>query len=80
MPIKFTGNHTCEKCKKSFEWSYFDLPKQRTENAVLVDTIPENKTLVHTCTANGNNGYNMEVNCPYCDYDNFFKYTESDRH
>ncbi len=76
MPIKFTGNHTCEKCKKSFVWSYFDLPRQRTESDMFVDTVPNDKTLAHTCNPNNNNGYDVEVNCPYCDYDNHFVYKD----
>lgn len=78
MPIKFTGNHICEKCFKSFKWNYFEKIRTRMSSASYVaETIP-NVTMTHSFKANSEGGYNVAVNCPYCDYDNHFTFHEDD--
>ncbi|MDD4781916.1 MAG: hypothetical protein PHT02_15115 [Tissierellia bacterium] len=62
------GVHKCEKCKREFEWNYFQLP--RDEN---VHEIPTDLKLVHTYKHLSNNKVSIAVNCPHCDYDNLFE-------
>lgn len=79
MPIIFTGSHICDKCKKAFKWNYFEIPRQKiSSQQLMVETIPPNITLVHFCKKNGNGVYKIGVNCPYCDFDNIFTFSESE--
>ncbi len=72
MPIKYTSEHICEKCGKLFKWSYFEQIRTRSDSRIhFVEDVP-NKTLAHSFTENDNDTYSVEVNCPYCDYDNSF--------
>jgi len=74
MPIKFTGKHICEKCKKEFEWNYFELQRQKDKfDMPIVEEIPR-KILVHNFYKNNEGNYSVEVNCPFCDYDNQFSF------
>lgn len=75
MPIKFTDNHTCEKCGKVFEWNYFELIRQNIDSPQFnIELIPQMKTLAHSCHKRDNLIYDIEVNCPHCDYNNRFTY------
>ena len=78
MPIKFTGNHICEKCSKSFEWNYFELTRQHLSDAPIVAEPMPNVTMVHDFKTNSEGGYDVAVNCPYCDYDNHVTFHEDD--
>ena len=76
MPIKFTDNHICEKCKKSFEWNYFQLIRQNVGSTTFkVEAMPQGKTLVHNFQQRDIGIYEVEVNCPHCDFDNHFSFT-----
>lgn len=73
MPIVHSGNHVCEGCRKSFEWKFFQMSRNR------VEAIPESiakEALVHAFEPNYKGGYSVAVNCPYCDHDNFFTFNE----
>lgn len=73
MPIMFTDDHVCEKCGKTFEWNYFELIRQNIDSSQFkVETIPCGKILAHSCQKKSNDIYDVEVNCPYCDFDNHF--------
>lgn len=75
MPIIFKDKHTCKKCGKAFEWNYFDLIRQNINSPqIKVETMPHGLILVHSCQQRGNGIYNIEVNCPHCDFDNHFTY------
>lgn len=74
MPIIFTDKHTCQKCGKVFEWNYFELIHQNIDSPhFTVETVPL-KTLVHSCQQKDIGVYDIEVNCPNCDFDNHFTY------
>lgn len=75
MPIVFTDNHHCEKCGKLFEWNYFNQMRQHIDSSQLeVESMPQGKTLVHSCQQSDEGIYEIQVNCPYCDFDNHFKF------
>lgn len=71
MPILYSDIHTCEKCKKSFEWCYFKQHKHRNGTLPIVEDVPSKK-IAYSCENNGEGGYNVSVNCPHCDYENRF--------
>lgn len=76
MPIIFTDNHTCERCGKVFEWNYFELIRQNINSSQLkVEPMPHGKTLAHSCQQRNNGIFDIEVNCPHCDFDNHFTYS-----
>ena len=77
MPIKFTNNHVCEKCHKSFEWNYFETKRCKLNSDEAVVEIVPNVTMAHSFFKNSETGYEVEVNCPYCFYDNHFTYNEN---
>lgn len=73
MPIIYTDNYRCEKCGKIFEWNYFELKRQKINSTIFeVETMPHRKTLAHNFNQVDINTYYVEVNCPYCDFDNHF--------
>lgn len=73
MPIKFTDNHTCEKCRKKFEWNYFELKRQNINSSRFeVESIPHDKTLAHGFQQRDVDTYDVRVNCPHCEFDNHF--------
>ena len=75
MPIIFTDNHVCEKCGKIFEWNYFKIIRQNIDSPHSeVETMPCGKNLAHSCQNKSDDIYNIEVNCPYCDFDNYFTF------
>lgn len=75
MPIKFTGDLVCEKCGEDFEWNYFELIRQNIHSPQFtVECIPCRKTLVHSCQEKSCDIYDVEVNCPFCGFDNHFTY------
>ena len=75
MPIKYTEQHTCEKCGCNFEWNYFEYAKQKLGSPIFhVETIPDNSARISGKNPNG--GYNVEANCPHCGYDNRFIFNE----
>lgn len=74
MPILFAGSHVCEKCKKLFEWNYFEQKRQRINSDIKPEIVPQDKTLAHYCCQRANGVYDVEVNCPHCDFDNHFCY------
>lgn len=77
MPIKYIAKHICEKCGKAFEWNLLDQRRTHLESGnCFVEEIP-NKTLAHSFTNNCNGTYSVAVNCPYCDYDNYFDWSET---
>lgn len=75
MPIIFADIHTCKKCRKEFEWSCFELTRQNIDSPQFkVETIPQGITLAHKCQQRDNGIYDIEVNCPHCNFDNHFTY------
>ena len=79
MPIKYTGNQVCQNCHKSFEWTFFEMIRQKISSPnIIIEDIP-NKTLVHYFRKVDNH-YDVSVNCPHCDYDNIFIFKEDDQH
>ena len=75
MPIKLSDTYTCDKCGKIFDWYYFELIRQNINSPqFLVETIPQAKTLVHSCQEIDNNIFKIGVNCPYCSFDNHFSF------
>ena len=74
MPIVYADVHTCEKCGRVFKWNYFEPKRQRIESKLTVESIPHGITLVHSCHQRDNRIYDIEVNCPYCDFDNHFPF------
>lgn len=75
MPIIFTDNHTCEKCGKAFEWNYFELIRQNINSPqFVVESMPLEKTIVHICHQRDIGVYDIEVNCPFCNFDNHFSF------
>jgi hypothetical protein len=60
---------------KVFEWNYFELIRQNIGSPqFIVEIMPRNRTLVHSCRERDNLTYDIEVNCPHCNYDNRFTY------
>ena len=76
MPIKYEGKHTCEKCENIFDWAYFAPEKQEYGKSIYtVEEVP-NITLAYLFSKNAQSGYDVGVNCPFCDYDNRFVESE----
>ncbi len=45
MPIILTDTHTCEKCRKVFEWNYFEIKRQNINSPEFKpEPIPYHKT------------------------------------
>lgn len=76
MAIYFEAQHTCEKCRRSFEWCYFEPVRNRFDNIIHVEEVPNNKTIAHQVHLH-NGKYSIEINCPYCDYENRFVYQKN---
>lgn len=75
MPIIFTDSHICERCGKVFEWNFFELIHQNIDSPqFIIETIPSGVTLAHGCQQKDNGIYNIEVNCPSCNFDNHFTF------
>jgi len=76
LPIIFTDDHTCERCKKVFEWNYFELIRQKNIDSpqFKFEPMPHGKTLAHSCQNRNNGIYDIEVNCPHCNFDNHFTF------
>ena|GEM_PF-4854091 len=80
MPVKFSGKQKCEKCGEEFEWKYFELERQRISdpsNQLIVESLPVNITLAHACRMNNDGTYSVQVNCPLCDWDNHFQFSNA---
>ena len=75
MPIKHTGNYTCEKCQKGFEWNHFEVKASRIDEPLIPEIIPTDRVLVHKFDPVAQNKICIEVNCPDCGYDNHFMWT-----
>jgi len=75
MPIIFTDNYTCERCGKVFEWNYFELIRQNIDSPkFIVESMPQGKPLAHSCRQRDNGFYDIEINCPNCNFDNHFTF------
>ena len=75
MPIIITDNHTCEKCGKFFEWNCFELIRQNIDSPQFkVEPMPQGKTLAHNFQQRDIGIYDVEVNCPHCNFDNHFSF------
>jgi len=75
MPIIFSGDQLCEKCNMHFNWSYFELRRQNISSSDFSpEPFPVNVTLAHHCQQIDDDYYLVQVNCPYCDYDNHFRF------
>jgi phage FluMu protein Com len=75
MPIIFTSTHTCEKCGKVFEWNHFELRRQNINSLeFIIEPMPHDITIAHNCHQRDIGVYDIEVNCPHCDFDNHFTF------
>lgn len=75
MPIILTDDHTCEVCGKAFEWNHFELKRQNINSSEYnPEPMPHRKTIAHNCHQKDIGIYNIEVNCPHCNFDNHFIY------
>ena len=75
MPIKYEGNHVCERCGESFKWIYFEPLKQKlSQGKFVVEDIPTDKTLAYEIKTDDQGNKTVYVNCPYCDWDNHFEF------
>lgn len=73
MPIEYSATHICDKCKKEFEWIYFNQIRTKlSETPYVNDAPPANKALTYFFQKEFDGKINVAVNCPYCDYDNQF--------
>lgn len=77
MPIIFKSTHICEKCNHEFEWIYFEFIRQPLSSNLFVEKIP-NGLKAHHIEKINDKTYKVAVNCPKCDYDNFFEYVLED--
>ncbi len=78
MAIKFKSYHNCEKCGKRFEWGY-NVPvrnKLSETSNIVVESRPVDLHLAHNAIEIESGKYIIEVNCPFCDFDNRFEYDE----
>ena len=75
MPILHEGIHYCEHCHKSFDWIHFELEKQKLREAITFEKIPD-RLKAHRFMPISSGQYEVEVNCPFCYYDNHFIYPE----
>ena len=72
MPILHSWSVVCGRCGKEFPWIYYEMPRMRLNGpVVLPEAIPTERTMVHSWREDGA-VYHAAVNCPHCDYDNFF--------
>jgi hypothetical protein len=75
MPIIFTCTHTCEKCGKVFEWNHFELRHQNISTpGFKPEPMPRDITIAHNCHHRDIGIYDIEVNCPHCNFDNHFTF------
>lgn len=74
MPILHRGVTTCEQCKKDFPWIHYESPRMRLSGRSIVspEIIPEEQVMVHLWRDDGIL-YQAAANCPFCDYDNYFR-------
>lgn len=78
MAIKFTGNHVCANCGKTFEWCYDEPIRVRSDAPVssyVVEELPQGKSVAYECASMGNDHYIVSVNCSKCGEENRFDYS-----
>lgn len=80
MPIIFSAIRVCEKCDETFKWHCFRLSRQKiSSEPIMSEPMPLAITLAHVCDLIDNDIYDVQVNCPFCGYDNHFDYNRKQR-
>ena len=72
MPIYSRGNHICDRCKTSFYWVCFEIPKSRLSSVNFkVEVIPSEAKACRFERITGDR-YKVWVSCPHCGFENRF--------
>ncbi len=74
MPVVFKGNYRCQKCKKQFDWVYFETIRTKLGSApIIVETLPQ-EPIAHIVGKDQQGISQLSVLCPHCRYENIFLY------
>lgn len=82
MSVIFTATHTCERieCQREYKWNCFEQTRRRTNDLTPndIESLPaKDRATAHLCEKKDDGTYYVEVNCPYCDFDNHFTYNSN---